>query len=107
MRWLEPPTELRAKVLAAAPVVAPRVTQFDRIWFSRAWRTAAAAIVVGTLAFEWWPYGSDLTRVTPTVQALAEANAVDDAGREIGLPPHFVQTLAHRLLGNGASRAAA
>ena len=49
-RWPEPAAELRARVLAAAPIVNRPVTWSDRVWFSRAWRVAAAAAAAAAIA---------------------------------------------------------
>ncbi len=47
----EPPAALRAHVLAAAmPLVRRRSNALDRIWFSRAWRMTAAAVILGLVA---------------------------------------------------------
>jgi hypothetical protein len=97
-RWPEPAAALRARVLAAAPVVNPRVTWSDRMWFSRAWRIAAAAVVVAAIAIESLPGTTDRTAFVASPQAVAEAQVIDATGREMGLPPDVAQALARRAV---------
>lgn len=94
-RWPEPAAALRARVLAAVPIVDYRVTWSDRVWFSRAWRVAAAA-AAGAIAILSLPDASDSIRFGPTPQAMAEAHVIDEASRDIGLPPSVAQALARR-----------
>ena len=95
-RWPEPAAELRARVLTATPVVDQHVTWSDRVWFSRAWRISAAAAVVAAIAIESLPGTTDRTAFDAPPQAVAEAQAIDATGREIGLPPNVAQALARR-----------
>lgn len=97
-RWPEPGADLRARVLAAVPIVNRRVTWSDRVWFSRGWRVAAAAAVVAAIAIESLPGTTDCTAFVAPPQAVAEAQMIDATGREIGLPPNVAQALAHRTL---------
>ena len=96
VRWPEPAPELRARVLAAAPIVGHRVTWSDRVWFSRAWRIAAAAALVTAIAIESLPGTTDRTALVTPPQAVAEAQMIDATGREMGLPPNVAQALARR-----------
>lgn len=95
--WVEPSPELRMRVVDAAPAVG-RVTWSDRVWFSRAFRIAAAATVAGAIALESLlpPPGID-TR-DPSAAAVADAQVVDDSGRALGLPPDLAAALARRAL---------
>jgi hypothetical protein len=104
-RWPEPTAELRARVLAA-PIVHRPVTWSDRVWFSRVWRVAAATAAACAIAMASLPDAADSTRLIPTPQALAEAQVIDDAGRDIGLPPGVAQALARRALVADARAAA-
>jgi hypothetical protein len=101
-RWPEPSAELRARVLAAAPIIDHRVTWSDRVWFSRAWRIAAMASVVGGIAIESLPGTIDRTAFVAPPQAVAEAQMIDATGREMGLPPHVAQALVRRALAMAA-----
>ena len=101
-RWPEPPVDLRARVLAAAPSAASSVTWSDRVWFSRAWRIAAAAALVAAIAMESLPGTSDRTAVVAPPQAVAEAQVMDATGREMGLPPNVSQALARRAVAMAA-----
>ena len=89
-------------MLAAAPIVSHRVTWSDRVWFSRAWRIAAAAAVVAAIAIESFPGTTDRTAFVAPPQAVAEAQVIDDAGREMGLPPNVAQALARRAVAMAA-----
>jgi hypothetical protein len=100
--WPAPAAELRARVLAAAPIVDHRVTWSDRVWFSRAWRIAAAAAVVAAIAIESLPGTTDRTAFVAPPQAVAEAQAIDATGREMGLPPNVAQALARRAVAMAA-----
>jgi hypothetical protein len=97
-RWPEPPAHLRARVLAAAPTANRPVTWADRVWFSRTWRVTAAAAAAGAMAMVSLPDAADSRRFVPTPQAMAEAQVIDDAGRDIGLPPNVTQALVDRAL---------
>jgi hypothetical protein len=96
-RWPEPSVALRARVLAAAPTADHGVTWSDRIWFSRAWRIAAAAALVGAIGIESYPGPTDRTPFVAPLQAAAEAQVIDATGREMGLPPNLAQALARRV----------
>jgi hypothetical protein len=100
--WPEPTVDLRARVLAVAPPVHHRVTWSDRIWFSRAWRIAAAAAVVSAIAIESLPGSSDRTAFVAPPQAAAEAQVIDATGREMGFPPNVTQALARRAVAMAA-----
>jgi hypothetical protein len=89
---------VRARVLAAAPNAYRPVTWSDRVWFSRTWCVALAATAAAALAIASLPDAADSARFVPTPQAMAEAQVIDDAGREIGLPPNVTQALADRAL---------
>jgi hypothetical protein len=101
-RWPEPAGDLRARVLAAVPVVERRVTWSDRVWFSRGWRVTAAAAVVAAIVIESVPGTPDRTAFVAPPQAVAEAQMIDATGREMGLPPGVSQALARRAVAMAA-----
>jgi hypothetical protein len=101
-QWPEPPAHLRARVLAAAPIANPPVTWSDRLWFSRTWRVAAATAVASAIAIESLPGTSDRTAAVAPPHAVAEAQAIDAAGRDVGLPPSVAQALARRAVAMAA-----
>jgi len=106
-RWPNPSPDLRARVLAAAPRVVGAVTWSDRVWFSRGWRIAAAAVVVGVIAIDlMWPAMATGAGIAGP-QALADAQVVDDVGRDIGLPSALTAALAQQALAVDARRLAA
>ena len=101
-RWPEPAGALRVRVLAAARVADQRVTWSDRVWFSRAWRIAAAAAVVAAIASASLPGTTESTAFVAPPQAAAEAHVIDATGREVGLPPNVAQALARRAVAMAA-----
>ncbi len=98
VRWPEPAPGLRARVLAAAPIVDHRVSWSDRVLFSRGWRIAAAAAVIGAIALESVPGTTDRLAVVAPPLAVAEAQVIDTTGREMGLPPDVAHALARRAV---------
>ena len=100
--WPAPPPDLRARVLSAVSVVGQPITWSDRMWFSRAWRlsaVAAALVVVGLEYLSGVPRSAELA---PAPQALVEARAVDEIGRQAGLPSDVAESLAGRSLAEAA-----
>jgi hypothetical protein len=98
--WPKPGRALRARVLMT-PVVTMQAGWSDRIWFSRAWRIAAAAILVFAVSIVWL----DRPRLQPplaTAQAKANAQAVELAGDVLGLPAEFTASLLRRTLDVGS-----
>ena len=95
--WPDPAPDLRGRVLASARLAADGVTWADRIWFSRAWRLACAASVVGAIGVA----SLDTRGVDATVAGLpaqTEAQGVADVARTLGLPPELSASLARRTL---------
>ena len=104
-KWPEPSQDLRARVLTEATVPLPSIVWSDRIWFSRAWRLSMVALVVGVLTVRAWPVPDSSPLSDPSPQALAEAQAIRETGREIGLPDTMTALLARRALGQSRTRA--
>ena len=104
-RWPEPSQELRARVLAESTVSPEFVAWSDRVWFARTWRLSMAALVVAVFTIRAWPgaYAADVT--DPSPQALAEAQAIEETGREIGLPDTVTASLSRRALTQSRPRA--
>jgi hypothetical protein len=94
----EPPAELRDRVLSAAVFADQPITWSDRVWFSRAWRTAAVAVALVAVVLDQVAASPRQTIIVASEQALAEARAIDEAGREAGLPPEMAAALARRAL---------
>jgi hypothetical protein len=59
---------------------------------------AAAAASVAAIAVHSMPDAAESIRLDPTPQAMAEAQAIDDASRDLGLPASVAHALAHRRL---------
>lgn len=95
LAWPQPPSGLRTRVLSAARLVPQRVAWPDRVYFSRAWRLAAAAIVVFAVGVVTLPAPAD-RQGDPSSQA--EVRAIGDITREIGIPDDVAERLASRAL---------
>jgi hypothetical protein len=101
--WPAPPPSLRARVLSAPVGGAQPITWSDRVWYSRGWRWSAvgAALVCVLLdRFSGSPRAADLA---PPPRAMAEAQAVDEMGRQVGLPPDVATSLARRALAEASA----
>jgi len=98
MRWPDPPGDLRARVLAQATTRPEVITWSDRVWFSRTWRVSMAAVAIAILAARAWPGPDTSASSGPSAQAVAEANAIEEAGRDLGLPDAVAASLARRAL---------
>lgn len=96
--WSAPPADLRARVLTAVPVLSPPVSWSDRVWFSRAWRLAAVAVVLVAGAMEYLSAPARLVIPTASPQAAAEASFVDEAARQAGLSAEQAAALARRAV---------
>ena len=102
--WPEPSSELRARVLAESTVRPQLITWSDRAWFSPAWRLSMAALVIAVLTIRAWPTPPAAAFSDPSPQALADAQAIEDTAREIGLPDAMIASLARRALGQSRLR---
>jgi len=81
--------------LSVARLVPQRVTWSDRVWFSFAWRLAAAAVFVCAIGVEALPIPADRR---DDHASQAEARAIGDITRDIGVPADFGERLASRAL---------
>jgi len=90
------PAALKPRVMDAVELPAGGVTWRDRLWFSRGWRVAAAAICLAVVAGE-----SLMTQRPPAEAATAsprvEREAAVQSGAEIGVPETEVERLAARV----------
>jgi hypothetical protein len=104
--WPAPSDTLRARVLSAAVIAPDRITWSDRIWFSRAWRLSALTTALLVIGLELQSSAPTPAEAGPTPQALAEAQAVEEIGRQAGLPQDAAAALARRTLSASSPRAA-
>ena len=104
--WPTPPEHLRARVLSAATLAAEPITWSDRMWFSRAWRLSAIATALIVIVLDLQSSATRPAEPGPTPQALAEARAVEEIGRQAGLPQDAAALLARRTLSASSPRAA-
>ena len=98
LSWPDPSAGLRDRVLSTAVVTAQPITWSDRMWFSRAWRLTAVGAVLAIIVLDEVAGSTRSAVFTATPQAIAEAQAIDEAGREMGLPPEVAASLARRAL---------
>lgn len=97
LRRLEPSGLLRDRVASIDLVAVPRVTWSDRVWFSRAWRLAAAISGIAALAVGAIPDRSDAGALASSRQVLTDAGAVEEAGQQVGWSADLTLTLAKRI----------
>ena len=102
--WPAPSPDLRARVLAAAPPPAPSITWSDRLWFSRTFRLSVAAALLGLLTFDQLSDTRQTVTFVPSPRAAAEAQAIEDASLQIGLPADAAASLARRALAEPRQR---
>jgi hypothetical protein len=96
--WPAPSPSLRDRVLSAAGHVEQPITWSDRMWFSRAWRLSAVAAAVAIVVLDQLSESPRSTGFTAATEALAEAQVIDETGRQVGLPPDVAASLARRAL---------
>jgi len=102
--WPAPSPELRARVLAATPLTGPSISWSDRLWFSRAFRLSVAVAVVGLITLDQLSGTRETAALVPSPWAAAEAQAIEDASRQIGLPAEAAASLLRRALAESRSR---
>jgi hypothetical protein len=102
LSWPQPGADLRARVLSAVPVVEQPVPWWDRVWFSRLWRLCAAGIVAALIAAESFVDRSVPDPTTTSARA-ADARALDEVGRDLGLPADLTAALAKRVASSSAT----
>lgn len=97
-RWPEPSAQLRARVLAEAHVSGPPITWSDRLWFSRAFRMSAVASALALVALDQFAGSRGTSRPQPPAITEAQAQVIEEIGREVGLPVGVAASLARRGL---------
>jgi hypothetical protein len=93
-----PSAQLRDRVLSIAATAQASISWSDRIWFSHAWRVAAVGAALAVAVLDQVTSSRGPAAFTPSPQAVAEAKAIDEAVREIGLPQEVAAALARRVL---------
>jgi hypothetical protein len=96
-QWPEISPDVRQRVMSSPFAPVEPVTWSDRVWFSPAWRFAAAAAVVVVIALDQLT-GVTFRATTPSPQVMAEAQAIQDVATEAGLPVQTAAWLADRAL---------
>ena len=98
INWPAASPDLRDRVLSTAVVAGPRATWSDRLWFSRGWRLSALAAALVVVAVDHFSTVPRSTGASPAPYAMAQAQAVDEAARQAGLPPEAAASFARRAL---------
>jgi hypothetical protein len=101
--WPSPSPNLRARVLSAAVVTEQPITWSDRLWFSRAWRLSATGAVLILVVLDQFAISPRSAGFTPTTQAMAEAQAIGETARQVGLPADVAAALAQRSLSEAST----
>jgi len=96
--WPAPSSELRARVLAEATVVAPDITWSDRVWYSRTWRLGVVAAALALVAINQLSTSSAVCCPVGAMQTRAESDALVQASVEIGVPADVAASIARRAL---------
>jgi len=104
MAWPAPSPDLRARILLEASVAGPSITWSDRLWFSPAFRLSIGVATVVLLAVQVLSGPGGTGSLAPTPRALAEAQVIDETGRQLGLPPDLAASLARRALADRRPR---
>ena len=96
---LEPPRELRARVLASAlPLVQADDSTLDRLWFSPKWRIAAVLALIGLAGAEVLSNRvAAPTAVTQSQPPGTPAQTVALAAAELGLSPADAASLVAQV----------
>jgi hypothetical protein len=97
-----PASSLRKRVLAAAVVAPPPINWSDRVWFSRGWRLAAVGAMVAIGVLEQLADTAVPRMSNVPARVVAEAQAIEETGREMGLPAELVASLGRRVLSDAS-----
>ena len=97
VEWPEPPATLRARVLNESALVGPSITWSDRVWYSRVWRVSMAAAALIFISLNMLSNSARSSDLMMTSQTTAEARAIEETGRQIGLPADVSVSLARRV----------
>jgi len=96
-QWPEISPDVRERVMQTPIAPVEPITWSDRVWFSPAWRFAAAAAVVAVVVLDQLT-GVTPPRATPSPQVMAEAQAIEAVALEAGLSTQTAVWLANRSL---------
>ena len=94
----EPSPGLRDRVLSSAVVGEQPITWSDRIWFSRAWRVAAVGAVLVIVVLDQVSGAPRRPDLPVSAHVIAEAQVIEETGRQLGLPPDVAASLGRRVL---------
>lgn len=95
--WPEMSPDVRQRVMSAPVAAVESISWSDRVWFSRTWRLAAAALVVLVIVLDQ-AAGVSPSRVSASPQVMAEAKAVEDLALQAGLPADTAVWLGQRSM---------
>lgn len=101
--WPAPAPELRDRVLSSVVIESLPITWSDRVWYSRAWRVSIAGAALVIVVLDQLAGAPARASVAPAPQALARAEAVMEAGQQVGLPSDVAASLGRRALSEAAA----
>lgn len=101
--WPGPSPSLRARVLSAPVGEMQIITWSDRMWYSRPWRWSAVGAAFVLVLVDQLSGSPRIADLAPPTRAMAEAQAVDETGRQVGLPADVAASLAHRTLSEASA----
>ena len=102
VRWPEPSSDLRARVLAHSTARKEVIAWSDRLWFSRSWRFSMMAATILLLTIKVWPEFRGRAGFAPSPVVMAEIQMIEETVREAGLPAAVAASLARRTLARGS-----
>jgi len=94
--WSAPTADLRARTLSAVPATSSAVSWSDRVWFSRAWRLAAVAVVLVAGATEYLSGPTRPSAPAVSARAVAEASVIEETAQQAGLSAEQAAALSRR-----------
>lgn len=98
IKWPVPSASLRERVLSTAVVPSQPITWSDRMWFSRAWRFAAVGAAFAIIVLDQLSAAPRRPGFTASERVIAEAQVIEETGRQVGLPPDVAASLGRRVL---------
>ena len=93
-----PSSDLRDRVRSIAVVAQQPISWSDRMWFSRAWRLSALGAALAIVVLDLLSGAPRRPGVTASARVIAEAQVIEETGRQVGLPPDVAASLGRRVL---------
>ena len=96
--WPALSSDLRARVLAEATVVAPAITWSDRVWFSRSWRLGLAAAALALVAINHLSTSGVACCAAGATLTQADADEFVETSVASGMPADVANAIARRSM---------